>query len=356
MKIAIIAHANFPISEPYAGGLEMITYNLVKKLQSAGHEVVLYAHPESAADLPIKTFMDIALPAFHVPFDQVNKNLFDQTAATYYSRVMMDVQAGGFDIIHNHSLHYLPIILGEQSAVPFITTFHTPVFPELDFALKAIKTPRQFFTTVSRSLAQTYKHLINAQVIYNGICLNEWTYNSHPEEYLFWYGRICPEKGTHLAIEAAKMTGKKILIAGPISNSEYFDKEVKHLLDDNAVRYIGHLKQAEINEVLQRAKVMLFTSTWDEPYGLTLAESLACGTPVVSWNKGAASEILDDTCGVIIPPFDTDAFAAGIISAMSLDRRQCRERAENFCGIESMVRRYEEYYKGVAVTKTLIIN
>lgn len=356
MKIAIIGHINFPIIEPYAGGLEMITYNLIKKLQASGHEVVLYAHPDSAADLPIKTFKDIYLPAFETDYESVDKNLFNQTAATYYSRVLMEIMNSDFDIVHNHSLHYLPIILGEQLTMPFITTFHTPVFPELDFALRTIKKPNQYFTTVSKSLSKTYNHLIDANVIYNGICLDEWTYNDLPEDYVFWYGRICPEKGTHLAIEAAKISGKAILIAGPISNIEYYNKEVKHLLDDDKVRYIGHLKQTDINQVLQKAKVMLFTSTWDEPYGLTLAESLACGTPVVSWDKGAASEILKDTCGVIIPPFDIESYAKGILAAEMLDRAACRQRAEDFCGIDIMVKRYEDFYNGVAVSKALIIN
>jgi len=356
MKIAIIGHANFPIAEPFAGGLEMITSNLVKKLQDAGHEIVLYAHPNSAQNLPIRHFDDLVLPAFQIDYDVVEKDLFDQTLSTYYSKVMMELIDSDFDIIHNHSLHYLPIILGENSKIPFITTFHTPVFPELDFALRTIKNPCQHFTTVSKSLAHTYGHLIDAKVIYNGICLDEWTFNNSPEDYVFWYGRVCPEKGTHLAIEAARMIGKIILIAGPISNSEYFDAEVKQLIDDDKVRYIGHLKQSEINRVLQRAKVMLFTSTWDEPYGLTLAESLACGTPVVSWDKGAAAEILDETCGVIIPPFDIHSFAEGILEAEKLIRKSCRQRAEEFCGIDVMVRRYLDFYNSISVSQGLIIN
>lgn len=356
MKIAIIGHTNFPIQEPFAGGLEMITYNLVKKLEASGHEVVLYAHPDSAADLPIKSFDDIVLPAYSVPFDNVDKSLFDQTISTYYSRVMMDCLSGDYDVIHNHSLHYLPIILGEQSKIPFITTFHTPVFPELEYALTTIKNPNQFFTAVSNTLAQTYKPYIDANVIYNGICLDKWTFNNIPDDYLLWYGRICPEKGTHLAIKAAKMIGKHIIIAGPISNSGYFCKEVRHLIDGKRVRFLGHIKQDEINEVLQKARVMLFTSTWDEPYGLTLAESLACGTPVVSWDKGAASEILNDSCGVIVPDFDLDKFAKGILKAETLDRQACRQRAEEFCGIDTMVSRYEDFYNGAKVSKSLIIN
>lgn len=356
MKIAIIGHINFPIAEPYAGGLEMITYNLVKKLELAGHEVVLYAHPDSASDLPIKNFNDIHLPAFSIDYDNVDINLFNQTASTYYSRVMMDLLAEDYDIIHNHSLHYLPIILGEQLNTAFITTFHTPVFPELDFALRSIIKSNQHFTTVSKSLAKTYSHLINANVIYNGIILEDWTYNNSPDEYVFWYGRICPEKGTHLAIEAAKLIGKEIIIAGPISNSEYFDNQVKHLIDESKVRYIGHLKQAEINQVLQKAKVMLFTSTWDEPYGLAIAESLACGTPVISWDKGAAAEILDETCGVIIPSFDIEKYAAGILEAEILDRKSCRQRAEEFCGIDTMVSQYLEFYNKIIVPQDLIIN
>jgi len=344
MKIAIVAHANHPIVEPYAGGLEMITALLVNALRSAGHEVDLYALESSADNLKPVALND---PNFKWEKTDPGNETFNMSVASFYSLAFLKIKEGNYDIVHNNSLHYLPIILGNKLDTPFLTSFHTPVFPEIKYALKALKSQEQYFSAVSQSLCNLYTEYGDCEVVYNGINIDDWEFGNSPQDYYFWYGRICPEKGTHTAIKAAVQNGRKIYIAGPKSNIKYYEENVAPLINNENVVYLGHLNQQEINSWLKNAKAMLFTSTWDEPYGLTIAESLASGTPVVSWNKGAAPEILTNKTGRVVAPFNIDEFQIALSEVENLDRKDCRLRAIEFCSVEKMLNGYLQLYNKI---------
>ncbi len=350
MKIAIIAHHKFPLKEPYQGGLEMITHALIKELIQIGHEVDVYAKEESECEgLSTPQLNSIIARKFYSKDDaeQIMENIA-------YSKMFLHIDQKQYDIIHNHSLHYLPIILGEELDTPFITSLHTPAFPELQIALNCIgNRPNTYFTSVSNSLKNNYlKRIgINSEVIYNGIAVHKWSFDlENTADYCFWYGRICKEKAPEMAIQVAKKANVKLLLAGPGEDSDYFRDYIKPELN-NEIKYLGHLSQDEINEYLKLARALLFTSVWEEPYGLTIAESLACGTPVVSWNLGAAPEIITEETGYLIDEIDPDAMAAILKEVQFLNRRECRERAEEFCAISSMVMAYENLYKSILAQK-----
>ncbi|MGB3775038.1 MAG: glycosyltransferase, partial [Leeuwenhoekiella sp.] len=130
----------------------------------------------------------------------------------------------------------------------------------------------------------------------------------------------------------------------PISNEAYYNERVKPELNDESIIYLGHLDHNSLNALIGKCRATLFLSTWEEPYGLAIAESLACGTPVVAYNKGAAPEILTPSCGVLVEEHDIKALVAATTYAMGLSRKDCRERAEKFCSIEDMVSAYEQLY------------
>jgi glycosyltransferase involved in cell wall biosynthesis len=341
MKIAILAHANHPIQEPYEGGLEMITALIVKALRKEGHQVDLFALGSSARNLAPVALND---PNYNWNPAELGTEAFNMNVASYYSLAFLKIKDGNYDLVHNNSLHYLPIILGNSLDIPFLTSFHTPVFPEISYALNALRSPQQYFSAVSKSLCKLYAEFGKCDVVYNGIDIDKWEFANNPSDYYFWYGRICPEKGTHTAIEAATKLGKKIYLAGPKSNMEYYINEVAPLINNQNVVYLGHLNQVEVNQWLKNARALLFTSTWDEPYGLTIAESLASGTPVVSWNKGAAPEILTNKTGRVVAPFNMVEFQNALIEIEKLDRRDCRVRAIEFCSVEKMVNGYLDLY------------
>ena len=358
MKIALVAHCRYPIKQPFEGGLEMVTYALCEQLMARGHHVHLYALGNSdprfnIVPLDAKVSTRYQWNCSRAVPDITSDDELLQTL--WYSRSMAKIGSGDYDIVHNHSLHYQPIILGNMLDVPFITTIHTPTFTHLKLgALGVAHDTGQTFTMVSDSLRKTWEPFIrDARTVYNGIETKNWKFNSEPAGHLFWYGRICPEKGTHLAIQAAIEMGKNLLLAGPLSNPEYFEEEIRQYLSHPLINYLGHLEQAELQPYLAGADCMLFTSTWEEPYGLAIAESLACGTPVVAFNKGAAPEILTPQTGVLVEEESIPDVVRGIKKARMLKRRDCRKRAEQFCSVKSMVDSYLNLYNELRYPKNI---
>lgn len=349
MKIALIAHCLYPIREPFEGGLEMITFLLCRSLMELGHEVHLYGHRDSHEAFQIKSISTDRLypSAFFSEMSGMGQDPVAVRELLAYTRVMQQIAEGDYDIVHNHSLHYMPILMGNSLGIPMVTSIHTPTFPYLQLGANGVKgSERQIFTMVSKSLAKTWKSTIpSATVVYNGIDLLNWEPVRNPTgDYVLWSGRICPEKGTDFAIKAAVLARTPIILAGPVSNRDYFENRVAPLLDGVGVKYIGHIEQKALRPILGNAMAMLFTSTWEEPYGLTLAESLACGTPVIAFEGGATREILTDATGIIVSKYDIEAMASAISSVTRLRRSECRKRAENFCSHDLMVKGYLNIY------------
>lgn len=343
MKIAVLAHTLHPISQPYAGGMEMITHLLVKKLVQQGHVVHLFAKTGSDPALNV-----IPYAAAEGVDQELEENAGERLEIYQFAQAALKIAQGRYDIVHNNSQHFLPILLGEELDVPVITTFHIPVFEFIQYAFKFLPgRPKQMFTCVSQSLSRVYaEHGIASRTIYNGIDLSAWHYSDDPvSDALLWFGRICPEKGTHHAIAIAKQMNLKLILAGPISNKDYYTSCIEQELDDDQITYLGHLDHAALNLVIGSCRATLFLSTWEEPYGLAIAESLACGTPVVAWDKGAASELLTAQCGVLVPAYDMALLEQGVKRALVLDRKKCRARTEHFCDAEKMVGAYVELYE-----------
>jgi glycosyltransferase involved in cell wall biosynthesis len=183
-------------------------------------------------------------------------------------------------------------------------------------------------------------------MVYNGVDPARWPVGAGGDD-LIWFGRITPEKGTHLAIAAARAAGRSLLVAGPISDRAYFRRSVEPHIG-GTVTYLGHLYQAELAKQVARSAATLVTPTWDEPYGLVAAESMSCGTPVVAVRRGGLPELIDPTCGVVVEPDDIAALVAAIPQVSRLDRALIARHAFDRWSIESMVSRYERVYEALA--------
>lgn len=360
MHIAIIAHSLYPIAQPYAGGLEMITELICNELVAQGHDVLLYAHAESQTNatlIPFMTRTQFDALVYENEHDSVGMSREELYQYLVYQHAMRDIisrdEQGLIDVVHNHSLHHIPMMMGQALGARCFTTFHTPIFPQLRLALLTLRHGTQTqFTAISSHQRQLFAEFVPSQVVYNGIDVQSFTANVQPieDEVYFWYGRICIEKGAHLAMAYCKAAGKRLIIAGPKSNQEYFDEYVAPLLredelDGSLFDYVGHLSKDQINEHLSQVTAMLFTSTWDEPYGLTLAESLACGTPVIGFDVGASQEIITPTTGIIVPKMDQEAFIQAFDTIQDISRAACRLRAEQFCSVAAMVDGYLSLYE-----------
>ncbi|MFC9437377.1 glycosyltransferase [Nocardia sp. NPDC057030] len=353
LSIALLASNRHPIRQPFAGGLEAHVWHLARALQSRGHRVTLFAADGSDAQaaqsaLRVRAFSPSAAAAADSSM-QPRQFLADHHA---YLTVMTDLSAigpGTFDVIHNHSLHYLPVAMAPAVGVPMLTTLHTPPTPWLESALDVSKGLGSAFVAVSRHTAHAWRHVVRpVGVVPNGIDLRAWPSGAGGTD-LVWFGRLTPEKGAHVAVAAARRAERRLHLAGPISDAGYFRDVIEPDLDDNT-RYHGHLDQAALADLVGSCAAALVTPLWDEPYGLVVAEALACGTPVVAFERGGIPEIMDPACGRLVTPGDVDAMAAAAAEAATLSRADARERAVASCGITAMVDAYLRHYQQLIAT------
>lgn len=349
LDIAMIAGVRFGVSEPHAGGLERHTDVLARQLVGNGHRVTIFAGSRSdvpaekppytwepITDRPMRVSeaarADVSMPpdAFMIEHDA-------------YLDVFDRLNDRPFDIVHNNSMHYLPVI--SRDVRPVVHTLHTPPTPWLESAHR-IGRRRRHDATVSVSFDNAQRwHGIADRVIHNGVDLDRWSMGSGGGGYAFWSGRIVPEKGAHLAVAAARRAGTPLLLAGPVFDHEYFEQTIEPFLSDDC-RYVGHCGVDELASLLGAADVAVATPCWEEPFGLVVAEALACGTPVAAFRRGAMAELLDGDTGVCVDPDDVGALATAIGTASRLRRDRCRGRAEEDFSAQRMTARYERVYAG----------
>ncbi|WP_420749340.1 glycosyltransferase family 4 protein [Rhodococcus sp. O3] len=354
LRIALIASNRYPIREPFAGGLEAHIWHLAHALTDAGHRVTLFAAEGSdpglhAAFLEVHEFTPSA--AARADESMVPERFLADHHA--YLSLMLQLAgplAGRFDVIHNHSLHYLPVAMAHTLDVPVVCTLHTPPTPWIESALATPGGCPATFVAVSRHTAAAWRHALGspASVIHNGVNLQAWPPGPGGTD-LMWFGRLVPEKGAHLAIDAARRAGRTLRIAGPICAPSYFVEYIAPRLGDDVI-YLGHLDRADLAAEVGRAAAVLVTPCWDEPYGLVVAEALACGTPVVAFARGAIPELLTPDCGVLVPDGDTAAMADAVPVAVALPREAARARAQSYCSEQVMVAAYLDLYRDLLRT------
>lgn len=347
MRVAIIASARHPIREPFAGGLEMHTHALARGLRDRGHDVTVFASGDSDPDIgveavcPVASGLDLSQAAQSDP-SMLSQRFMEEHHA--YQYLLLRLPGRDFDVIQNSSLHYLPVAMAGSLDAPVVTTLHTPPVPWIESAVATAPGPSTTtFVSVSEHNAASWSRIAVQEVIPNGIDPRGWPFSASGDPGLaIWTGRIVPEKGPHLAVEAAHAAGLRIHLAGPADETYLRGEVLPRLWAGDAV--LGHLTQAELARAVGSAGVQLVTPCWDEPFGLIVPEALACGTPVAAFDRGAMSELLTEECGRLAPADDVGALAAAAIEAIDLDRRACRRHVETNFTLERMVDRYEELY------------
>ncbi|UAK25708.1 glycosyltransferase family 4 protein [Sphingomonas nostoxanthinifaciens] len=343
MRIAIIAHLKYAIREPFAGGLEMHTHMLARSLRDRGHAVTLFASTGSDPQLGVEPICD-ETSLLETGIAEANDVAFFREHHAYL-KLMTELRGRSFDIIHNNSLHYLPVSMAETITTPMMTTLHTPPFCWLESGIR-VNRGRMRYVAVSEATAAMWSHVAHADdVIPNGIDLHHFPFrkSASEEPYLVWYGRIVPEKGLDHAIDAARLAGLALKIAGPISDAAYYEEMIAPRLGDDIV-HVGHLAHHQLAHLVGGARAALCTPRWEEPYGLVVAEALACGTPVAAYRRGGVPALLGPDCGVLAEPDDVVSLAAAAVAATRLSRSACRVHAEHHCDAERMVDKYEAVY------------
>lgn len=346
LRIAVIAHNRFPIRQPFAGGLESHVWYLVRALAARGHEVSLFAAPGSD--------LGPGSERWGVRLHPIGTRSRPQWRATLpdhrdYRSVMESLIADAgtsYDLVHNHAFHYWPILLASRLDVPMLTTLHTGPVLWLKSAIRCSGGEGSVFASVSQQAAQQWQQAVeHVMVVNNGVHLADWPVGPGGH-YLVWSGRITPEKGPHAAIEAARRAGMPLILAGRVHHERYFRRMIKPQLGRQAT-YVGHLDQPELARLLGGAAAALVTPYWDEAYGLVAAEAMACGTPVLAFDRGAVSSLVTPDVGRIVPAGDIAALAAAVAAAPGLSRAAVRRHAETHLSDDSTVDRYLAVYAGL---------
>ncbi len=344
MRICLIASPRFPIREPFAGGLEAHTHGLSLELRARGHDVTLFAAPGSdpelrAEELPVQVF---------APSDAARSDVGatpDWWIAEHhaYLALMLRLREGAhdFDLVHNNSLHHLPIAMASLTGVPMVTTLHTPPLGWLESALR-FAGPECHFITVSAAMQRAWRHVVASRVVHNGVDTHLWREGPGGGRG-FWFGRLVPEKAPHEAVEAARRAGLPLDLVGPKLDPHYFETQVQPLLSAH-VRYLGHLPQRSVRHLVGSARVLLLTPSWDEPFGLVAAESMSTGTPIAGYARGALPEIVTACTGSLAAAGDIDGLARAVALAGDLDRATVAREARSRFGVVAMVDAYEELY------------
>ncbi len=331
-----------------------LAIQISRSLIKLGHEVDLYAPMGSKLDIPVKTLSIKPLVHDYKSFQSLLNSvdllthyvpgLWDE----YYASTMFQrAVAGKYDLLHFHHPETAMPFARLFPTVPVIYTLHDPIFGWYRDLFKLYNSPNQFYVSISDNQRRPAPGLAYAATVHNGIDLGILPFSAKSEGYLLYVGRIVPEKGIKEAIEVARMTNHKLLIIGPTydDKKDYFYHYIEPELDDQ-IQYIGFVDHDKLGPYFQKAKAFLMPIQWEEPFGLTIVEAMACGTPVIGFSRGSVSEIvIDGQTGYVVDTLKEMADAVGNID--KIDRRACRRHVEENFTIENMASGYEAAYRSV---------
>lgn len=336
LKIAIIADPELPVPPILYGGIERIIAMLIEGYVKLGHEVSLFAHKDSITPAKLFTYtgktstrlLDILTNSL-----LINKELFSKR----------------YDVIHSFGrlIYLLPQL---PFRTPKIMSYQRePTLSQIIKAKKIAKSGSLAFTGCSAYISIQITPLASAYPIFNGVDLKIYDFNNKisDDAPLIFLGRIEPIKGTHIAIRVAQATKKRLVIAGniPPEYTYYFEEEIKPHLSES-ITYVGPVNDEQKNTLLGNALAFLMPIEWNEPFGIVMAEAMACGTPVIGFNRGSVPEVIISG----INGFRCDTLAemiSAVTNVETIDRKKVREDAENRFSSEIIISQYLNLYQSM---------
>lgn len=331
---------------------------LIAHLKQRGHQVT-YFGPDGThlPNAPVRTHdlpplkKDEPSFAYDVPLDRYTWgkliSIWDQYLLTHMFKA---AAAGEFDLIHTHFPAETGVALASAYPhVPIITTLHDPLDAPRRDILGLFRPPNQYYISISDSQRRPAPDLQYAATVYNGVDVSRIPFSATPGEHLLFVGRLLPQKGVAEAIEVARRVGKKLVIIGPHYQDPllkaYWEEKIKPHLGEQ-ITHLGFLPREEALRYYRDAYATLFPIQWEEPFGLTMTESMAAGTPVLGLRRGAVPEVIvDGQTGFIVDTLDE--MVQAVERVRSLDRRACRAHVEQNFSIEKMVDGYERAYHAI---------
>ncbi|TSC63877.1 MAG: group 1 glycosyl transferase [Parcubacteria group bacterium Gr01-1014_106] len=332
LRVAMLAPISWRTPPREYGPWELATSVLTEGLAARGVDVTLFATLDSVTRAKLRGV---------APHGYSEPPLLDAKVYECLHIANVYEHAGEFDIIHNH-FDFLPLTYSRLVATPTVTTIHgitpstLPVFHQYN--------DHAFYVSISN--AHRIPGLQYSATVYHGIDMRLFTFQSEPGAYLLYFARMHPEKGAKEAIAVAKRTGLPLIMAGPVHDEVYFEQEVLPHVDGTSVLYVGNAGPEERNRLLGGARALLHLISVEEPFGLSVPEAMACGTPVIAFRRGSMAELIEHgTTGFVADTLDEAVAAVGKLS--TVHRQACRERVEKNFTAENMVDGYLEVYERI---------
>jgi glycosyltransferase involved in cell wall biosynthesis len=334
LRIALTADPELPVPPRLYGGIERIIDMLARGLVERGHAVTVFAHPDSrtagrlvswpgrASGSKVDTVRNAAVLARHA-------------------------WAGRFDLVHSFSrIAYLTPLL--PARVPKLMTYQRPISARSVRLGHGLSRGTLWFCAISRAMMHDVAGIGTWRLVFNGAPLSIYDFqpSSHPDAPLVFLGRVEEIKGPHLAIEIARRTKLPLVIAGnvPDNQRQFFETQIAPHIDGKAVSYVGPVDDAAKNALLGQARALLMPILWEEPFGIVMAEAMACGTPVLGLARGSVPEVVEHGVTGFVSD-DVDGLVAAVGKLETISRDACRARAERLFSDTAVVENYLAVYR-----------
>ncbi|MGF7078013.1 glycosyltransferase [Mucilaginibacter sp. UYCu711] len=334
MKILLIMDPGISVPPMQYGGHERLVYLFAEEYIKQGHEVTLLAGPDSHCSGKTITY----------GINDLNRPKTQRIKEFFFVWQYLIRNKNNFDLIHNFGrlILLLPVV---NAPVKKIMTYGRPVAASGIRIITALPNRNLIFTACSNYCVSTGNVAGYWKTVYNAIDFSKYQLNENvaDDAPFMFLGRLDRIKGVHTAIKIAKATGNKLVIGGNIShtadNLAYFKNEIEPLIDNLQVKYLGSLNDAEKNSYLRQAKALLFPIEWDEPFGIVMIEAMACGTPVIAFNRGSVPEVINqEITGVIVN--NEAEMSKALDKIPQIDRDQCRHLAEKRFDVKLIAEQY----------------
>ena len=333
MRVAMLSSISWRTPPRAYGPWELVTSLLTEALVERGVDVTLFATLDSLT----KGKLDGVAPTGYSEDPSLNAKVWEALHIAHLFE-----RAEDFDLIHNQA-DFMPLIFSDMVETPIVTTIHGFSSPSI---LPVYQRYNDRCAYVAISDADRDPSLDYAATIHHGIPIDEFPYDAEGSDDLLFFGRFHADKGAGDAILAARASGRKLVMAGLVQDAEYFAREVAPYIDERNVEYRGVLGGADRTKALGSAYAMLHLIGFEEPFGLSVVEAMACGTPVIAYRRGSMPELIDDgKTGFLVDNFEEAVDAVGRIG--EIDRAACRQSVAERFTVDRMADRYLELYRSL---------
>lgn len=339
MRVLQLAPVWVPVPPPAFGGTEAVVSVLCEELMRRGIDVTLCASGDSQTSA-----------ALHYVSQQSLRTADDLTDHAPYdwTHVALSLsEADEYDVVHNHAGE-LAMAMSHLVNAPMLTTVHNPITCDARFVWDRYQGRYNTISYAQQERMPELRGAKSAGVVHNAIDVESFPFSTDKDDFLLFLSRLSPEKGPHLAIETARRLGMRLLMAGKVDGADraYYKDVIQPLVDGKQVVFLGEADASAKRRLYRQARCLLMPLCWEEPFGLVMAEAMACGTPVVAFARGAAPEIIvDGETGYLVN--DVDGMVEAVRKVAHIDPFRCRQHVLEHFSPRVMADGYLAIYRAI---------